>query len=63
VLGFTPTLAQSGVATQLLNLQPLHDEECKNGDVASQPKLHLQQTRPFFGPEPYKHPKNHQIKP
>jgi hypothetical protein len=43
---------------QLLHLQPLlHDEQCKNGGVASQPKLHLQQTRPLFGHEPYKHPK------
>ncbi len=43
---------------QLLHLQPLlHDEECKNGGVASQPELHLQQTGPLFGHEPYKHPK------
>jgi hypothetical protein len=39
-------------------LQPLlHDEQCKNGGIASQPELHLPQTGPFFGPEPYKHPK------
>ncbi len=43
---------------QLLHLQPLlHDEQCKNGGVASQVELHLQQTGPLFGPEPYKHPK------
>jgi hypothetical protein len=43
---------------QLLHLQPLlHDEQCKNGGVASQPELHLPQTLPLFGPEPYKHPK------
>jgi len=43
---------------QLLHLQPLlHDELCKDGGVASQPELHLQQTGPLFGPEPYKHPK------
>jgi len=35
----------------------LHDEQCKNGGVASQPELHLQQTGPLFGPKPYKHPK------
>jgi hypothetical protein len=43
---------------QLLHLQPLlHDEQCKDGGVASQPELHLQQIGPLFGPEPYKHPK------
>jgi hypothetical protein len=43
---------------QLLHLKPLqHDEQCKNGGIASQPELHLQQTLPVFGPEPYKHPK------
>jgi hypothetical protein len=43
---------------QLLHLQPLlHDEQCKNGGIAYQPELHLQQTGPFFGPKPYKHPK------
>jgi hypothetical protein len=43
---------------QLLHLQPLlHDEQCKDGGVASQPKLHLQQTGFLFGLEPYKHPK------
>jgi hypothetical protein len=35
----------------------LHDEQCKIGGVASQLELHLQQTRPLFGPKPYKHPK------
>jgi hypothetical protein len=35
----------------------LHDEQCKDGGIASQPELHLQQTGPLFGPEPYKHPK------
>jgi hypothetical protein len=39
-------------------MQPLlHDEQCKDGGVASQPELQLQQTGPLFGPEPYKHPK------
>jgi hypothetical protein len=39
-------------------LQPLlHDEQCKNGGVAFQPELNLQQTLHVFGPEPYKHPK------
>jgi hypothetical protein len=43
---------------QLLHLQPLlHDEQCKNGGVAFQLELHLEQTRPLFGLEPYKHPK------
>jgi hypothetical protein len=41
---------------QLLHLQPLlHDEQCKNGGIGSQHKLHLQQTLPMFGLEPYKH--------
>jgi hypothetical protein len=43
---------------QLLHLQPLlHDEQCKNGDVESQPELHLQQIGLLFSPESYKHPK------
>jgi len=43
---------------QLMHLQPLlHDEQCTNGGVAFQPKLHLQQTLPVFGLEPYKHQK------
>jgi hypothetical protein len=43
---------------QLLHLQPLlHDEQCKNGGVASQPELHLQQIGPLFSSKPYKHPK------
>ncbi len=47
---------------QLLHLQPLlHDEQCKNGDVAFQPELHLQQIGPLFGPEPYKHTKNNKL--
>jgi hypothetical protein len=28
-----------------------------DGDIASQPKLHLQQTFPLFYPQSYKHPK------
>jgi hypothetical protein len=49
---------------QLLHLQPLlHDEKCKNGGIASQPKLQLQQTLPVFGPEPYKHPKTTKLNP
>jgi hypothetical protein len=35
----------------------LHDEQCKDGSVAFQLELHLQQTGPLFGSEPYKHPK------
>jgi len=43
---------------QLLHLQPLlHDKQCTNGGVASQPELELQQTLRVCGPEPYKHPK------
>jgi len=43
---------------QLLHLQPLlHDKQCKNDGIASQPEQHLQQTLPLFGPEPYKHAK------
>jgi hypothetical protein len=49
---------------QLLHLQPLlHDEQCKNGGVASQLELHLQQTLPVFGLEPYKHPKTTKLNP
>jgi hypothetical protein len=49
---------------QLLHLKPLlHDEQCKNGGVASQPELHLQQTFPVFSPELYKHPKTTQLNP
>jgi hypothetical protein len=41
-----------------LHLQPLlHDEQCTNVNVASQPELHLQQTLPLLCPKPYKHPK------
>jgi hypothetical protein len=35
----------------------LHDEQCTDGNVASQPKLHLQQILPLLCPELYKHPK------
>jgi len=43
---------------QLLHLQPLlHDEQCKNGGVASQHELHLPQIGPLFDPKPYKHTK------
>jgi hypothetical protein len=49
---------------QLLHLQPLlHDEQCKNGGIASQPELHLQQTLLVFGLEPYKHPKTTKLNP
>jgi hypothetical protein len=49
---------------QLLHLQPLlHDEQCKNGGVASQPELYLQQIGPLFGPKTYKHPINTQKSP
>jgi hypothetical protein len=41
----------------------LHDEQCKNGSVASQPKLDLQQTHPFLSPKPYKHFKTTQLNP
>jgi hypothetical protein len=35
----------------------LHDEQCTNGNVASQLELHLQQTLLLLCAEPYKHPK------
>jgi len=42
----------------LLHLQPLmHDEQCTNGNIVFQSKLHLQQTLPLLCPKPYKHPK------
>jgi hypothetical protein len=42
----------------MLHLQPLlHDKQCRNGGVTSQPKLHLQQIIPLLSPQPYKHPK------
>jgi hypothetical protein len=41
----------------------LHDERCKIGSVASQPKLHLQQTLPLLSPQPYKHPKTTKLNP
>jgi hypothetical protein len=47
-----------------LHLQPLlHDEQCKNGSIAFQPELHLQQIFPMFGLEPYKHPKTTKLNP
>jgi hypothetical protein len=49
---------------QLLHLQSLlHDEQYKNGNVASQLELHLQQTLLIFGLEPYKHPKTTKLNP
>jgi hypothetical protein len=45
-------------------LQPLlHDEQCIDGDVAFQPKLHLQQTLRLLCPEPYKHVKTTKLNP
>jgi hypothetical protein len=44
-------------------MQLLHDEQCKNGCVTSQPELQLQQTLFVFGPEPYKHPKTTKLNP
>jgi hypothetical protein len=45
-------------------LQPLlHDEQCTNGGVVFQPKLHLQQTVPLLCPKPYKHPKTTKLNP
>jgi hypothetical protein len=35
----------------------MHDEQCRNGGIASQPELHLQQIIPLLSHEPYKHPK------
>jgi hypothetical protein len=35
----------------------LHDEQCTNGNIASQPELHLQQTLLLLCPKLYKHPK------
>jgi hypothetical protein len=35
----------------------LHDEQCTDGNVASQLKLHLQQILFLLCPKPYKHPK------
>jgi len=34
-----------------------------NGNVAFQPKLHLQQTFPLLSSEPYKHPKTTKLNP
>jgi len=41
----------------------LHDEQCANGGIASQPQLHFQQTLPLLCPEPYKHPKTTKSNP
>jgi hypothetical protein len=41
----------------------LHDEQCINGGIASQPELQLPQTLIVFGPEPYKHPKTSKLNP
>jgi hypothetical protein len=41
----------------------LHDEQCIDGGVASQPELHLQQTLPLLCPEPYKHQKTTKLNP
>jgi len=35
----------------------MHDEQCTNGNIVFQPKLHLQQTLSLLCPKPYKHPK------
>ncbi len=35
----------------------MHDEQCTNGNIVFQLKLHLQQTLPLLCPKPYKHPK------
>jgi hypothetical protein len=48
----------------LLYLQPLlHDEQCIDGGVAFQPKLHLQQIFPLLCPKPYKDPKTTKLNP
>jgi hypothetical protein len=45
-------------------LQPfLHDEQCIDGGVASQPELHLQQILPLLSPKPYKHPETTKFNP
>jgi hypothetical protein len=41
----------------------LHDEQCTNGGVVFQPKLHLQQTLSLLSLEPYKHPKITKLNP
>jgi hypothetical protein len=41
----------------------LHDEQCTDGGVASQPELHLQQTLPLLCLEPYKHQKTTKLNP
>ncbi len=35
----------------------MYDEQCRNGGVAFQPELHLEQTLLFLSPHIYKHPK------
>ncbi len=48
----------------MLHLQPLlHDEQCGNGGIAFQLKLHLQQTFPLLSLQPYKHPKTTKLNP
>jgi len=41
----------------------MHDEQCTNGNIVFQPKLHLQQTLPLLCPKPYKHPKTTTLTP
>jgi hypothetical protein len=41
----------------------LHDEQCTNGEVASELELHLQQILPLLCPKPYKHPKITKLNP
>jgi hypothetical protein len=42
----------------MLQLQPLlYDEQCRNGRVAFQPELHLEQTFLLLSLQTYKHPK------
>jgi hypothetical protein len=40
----------------------LHDEQCIDGGIAFQPKVHLQQTLLLFCPKFYKHPKTTKLK-
>jgi hypothetical protein len=41
----------------------LHDKQCTDGNVAFEPKLHLQQTIPLLCFEPYKHLKTIKLNP
>ncbi len=41
----------------------LHDKQCTDGNVAFEPKLHLQQTIPLLCLEPYKHLKTIKLNP